>query len=132
MSRRQPERAEQAHIVGLLRTLGAQVWTLGTTRRRGDYQGTMQAPGLPDLLAFVPMPEGHDELVAIEVKAMGGRLRREQVRFRECCHRAHVSYVVGDLDEVIAWLIERHLLSPDRVAAYRVPADTRDPEEPGR
>jgi hypothetical protein len=49
------ERAEQSHIVQLLRTVGGQVYVLGTTRRRGDYAGTMQTPGLPDLLAFLPV-----------------------------------------------------------------------------
>jgi hypothetical protein len=28
---------------------------MGTTRRRGDYPGTMQTPGIPDLMAFLPV-----------------------------------------------------------------------------
>jgi hypothetical protein len=47
-SPRIPEKVIQQQIVTLLRSIGAQVWVLGTRRKRGDYQGTMQTPGLPD------------------------------------------------------------------------------------
>ena len=32
-----PERVEQAHGVKLLRSIGASVYPMGTTRRRGDW-----------------------------------------------------------------------------------------------
>lgn len=80
--RRQPERAIQAHVVRLLRHVGCTVWVLGTTRRRGDYHGTMQTAGLPDVIAFLPRAGG---VLFVEVKAPGGRLRPEQAQFRACC-----------------------------------------------
>ena len=122
MTRRQPEAAEQHAIVQLLCTVGCQVWTLGTHRRRGDYHGTMQSPGLPDLLAFLPRAGG---LLCIEVKAKGGRLRPEQETFRNACLACEapwqVHHVVGGLDAVIAYLIALGLLKPEQVAAYRLP-----------
>ena len=122
MTRRQPEAAEQHAIVQLLCTVGCQVWTLGTHRRRGDYHGTMQSPGLPDLLAFLPRAGG---LLCIEVKAKGGRLRPEQEVFRNACLACEapwqVHHVVGGLDAVIAYLIALGLLKPEQVAAYRLP-----------
>ena len=70
--RRQPEGHAQRAIVQLLSHVGCLVWTLGTTRRRGDYHGTCQSPGLPDLIAHLPNGGG---VLFVEVKAKGGRLR---------------------------------------------------------
>lgn len=121
-ARRQPEAAEQRAIVQLLRTIGCLVWPIGTHRRRGEYQGTMMAPGLPDILAHLPRGMG---LLCVEVKAKGGRLRPEQEVFRNACLACEapwqVHHVVGGLDAVIAYLIELGLLRPDQVAHYRVP-----------
>ena len=124
--RRHPERDEQAHIVRLLRTVGAEVWTLGTTRRHGDYQGTNQAPGLPDLLSFLPVPDGGRVLLVVEVKAPGGRLRPDQVRFRDCCRAAGIHHITGGIDAVIAWLLEHGYLKPDQVAFHRLPLEDPD------
>lgn len=119
----QREKVEQAHIVQLLRTIGATVYVLGTRRRSGDYQGTMQSPGIPDLLAFVPQRvRVGQHLLFIECKAGGGRLRPEQVLFRTLCQQAGIEHVVGDLDAVIAWAIEHNYLSRDSVPHYRQPA----------
>jgi hypothetical protein len=122
MTRRQPERYAQGAIVQLLRTVGCQAWTLGTTRRRGDHHGTMQTPGLPDLLAFLPRGLG---LLCIEVKAPKGRLRPEQEVFRNAalaCEAPYmVHHVVGGLDAVIAYLISLGLLQAQNVPHYRVP-----------
>jgi hypothetical protein len=102
---RVPERVEQAHIVRLVRTLGGTVYVLGTTRRRGDHPGTMQTPGLADLLAFLPVrPHMRERQLWIECKARDGRLSPAQVEFRERCLAAGVAHVVGALDDVIAWL----------------------------
>ena len=101
MTRQHPERAEQRAIVQLLTHLGAKVWQLGTTRRHGDYQGTMQTPGLADLQAFLPTRgafTGPWRLLVIEVKAPGGRLRPEQAVYRACCVGAGVAHVVGGVD----------------------------------
>ena len=117
--RRHPERVIQAHIVRLLRHVGCQTYTLGTTRRRGDHPGTMQTPGLPDILAFLPRSLG---VLFVEAKAPGGKLRDEQRQFREACiacdapYRVH--HVVGGLDAVIILLMALGLLKPDQVASY--------------
>ena len=116
---RQRERSEQAGIVQLLRSLGAQVYVLGTTRRRGDHPGTMQTAGLPDLIAFIHTPDQHRRLLVIEVKAKGGRLRPEQEQFRTYCLDANVNHLVGDLDAVIAWLIAEGYLQSNQVPHYR-------------
>jgi len=115
--RRQPERAEQQAIVRLLRTLGCAVYVLGTTRPRGDYGGTCQTPGMPDLYVFLP----HGAALWIEVKAPKGRPRPEQLTFREhCLGRGH-HHIMGGLDAVIAWLIEHHYLTAQQVPHYRLP-----------
>ena len=109
--KRTPEKVVQAHVVQLLQTVGAVVYVLGTTRRRGDYPGTMQTPGLPDVMAFLPpAPRTPNALVTwkllcVECKAIGGRLKPAQRQFQQFCALARVSHVVGDLDAVIAWLI---------------------------
>ena len=122
MTPRHPEALEQRAIVQLLHTVGCQVWVLGTTRRRGDHPGTMQSPGLPDLLAFLPRGMG---LLCIEVKAKGGRLRPEQETFRNatlaCAAPWQVHHVVGGLDAVIGYLMSLGLLKAQDVAHYRVP-----------
>lgn len=110
-----PERVAQRQIVHLLRSVGAQVWVLGTTRRRGDHPGTMQTPGICDVVAFVPRAG----LLMVEVKAKGGRLRPEQSHFRDCCREHHVAHVVGGVDEVIAWLVGQGILRADALPWYR-------------
>lgn len=129
---RQRERAEQTAIVQLLRSLGAKVYTLGTTRRRGDYHGTMQTPGLPDVIAYIkrktwldadtPLDGITRRLVFIECKAPGGRLRSEQVEFRGLAIAADVAHITGGVNEVIAWLIDQRYMKADQVAHYRAAA----------
>jgi hypothetical protein len=137
------ERTEQAHIVQLLRTLRASVYVLGTVRRHGDHPGTMQTPGLPDVLAFLPVrgesasarqpvhgsewpldAAGPDRCLqlCIEVKAARGRLSLPQRIFREYCERSGQAHIVGGLDAVIVWLIARGYLVPAQVPHYRRPA----------
>lgn len=119
--RRQPERQEQRAIVQLLAHVGCSVWILGTTRPRGDFRGTCQSPGWPDVGAFLPNGGG---FLWVEVKAPGGRLRPEQREFRELCLLCKspfgVHHVVGGLDAVIAYLVRLGLLRPEQVAHYRV------------
>jgi hypothetical protein len=103
--RRTPERTEQAEIVKLLEMLGAKVYRIGTTRKRGDYQGTCQSPGISDLWVIWPrtMPMMFGIGMWIEVKAKNGRLRREQQQFRQECIDSNITHLVGGLDTVIAW-----------------------------
>lgn len=99
------EKVEQQRIVRLLRTLPAAVYTLGTTRRRTDYPGTMQSPGVPDLLCFLPRRDVYGaRLLMIEVKTARGVLSPAQHIFREQCRLAGIAHVVGPLDAVVAWL----------------------------
>jgi hypothetical protein len=128
--RRQPERAAQTAIKRLLVSLGGEVYVLGTTRRRTDsHFGTMQTPGLPDLIAFMGKPrwcevwpEGQRQLLIVECKADRGRMSPEQHIFRELAMAARVQHVVGGVDDVIAWLILQRYLKPDQVAHYRTHA----------
>jgi hypothetical protein len=102
--RRQPEKAEQAAIVRLLRLVGAEVWVLGTRRPRGDYPGTRQSPGLPDLIASLPTRDGRRRRLEVEVKVPGGRLSPAQRRYREHALASGIDHVVGDVDAVVAYL----------------------------
>ena len=122
----QREKIIQQQVANLLRSLGCGVYVLGTRRRQGDYHGTMQTPGIPDLFAFLPpRPEGiADALPAclwLELKAPKGRRSPEQVAFGDACERCHVPYVWGGLDDVIAWLVRNGYLKLDSVAHYRRP-----------
>lgn len=125
MSRRQVgtaraplEKVEQANIVRLLRSLGAAVYVLGTTRRRTDHHGTMMTAGMCDLVVFMKTRGGvSHQLLLIEVKrTRGGRLSAEQAQFRGLCLQAHVHHIVGGLDVVMAWLVDHQYLRGDQVA----------------
>jgi hypothetical protein len=139
----QPERAEQEAAKKLLAAMGAKFWVAGTTRRAGDYQGTMQTPGLPDLpLVFLPRfkryKEGTDmhlldqtlgmyELVVVEMKSPAaaktkhGGLSPFQRECKAYCLGAGVPYIHGDLDALIGWLIHHSYLKPEHVPHYRLP-----------
>lgn len=125
---RVPEKAEQAHIIQLLRSIGGRVYVIGGHRRRGDFQGTMQTEGIPDLMAFLPvraLASGRARVfLFIECKAKGGRLRPEQEAFRELCLHAEVVHLVGGLDDVIAWLTEKCYVALDSFPHYRQPRST--------
>lgn len=110
--RQQPERTEQRAIVQLLRSIGASVYVLGTTRRKGDHPGTMQTPGIPDLYVFLPKtPTRYIGMaVWIEVKAKRGRPSAAQNEFRRECKALGVSHVLGGVDDVIMFLEDHRYL----------------------
>ena len=114
---RVPESLVQWQIVRLLRSLGAAVYVLGTVRRKGDYQGTNQTPGISDLCVFL-----RGRQLWIEVKAEGGRLSPAQRAFQAQCHTCGVAHVVGGVSEVLAWLVDAGIVKADGVAHYRQPA----------
>lgn len=124
-----PEKIEQAHVVQLLRSLGWAVYVIGhpSPADGRTFRGTGQTPGMADLEAHSP---GHSirgpELVKIEVKAKGGKLRSEQVTYQQLCERSMVAHIVGGLDAVIAWLMAAGYLTSDRVPYYRLPLDNSD------
>ena len=107
-----PEKVEQAHGVRLLRLIGAAVYVSGTVRRKGDYQGTMQTPGIPDVEAWLPWPQDTSSdagptrrPLKWECKRAGGQLSPEQEAYRQHCLDAGVAHVVGPLDSLVAWLV---------------------------
>lgn len=124
---RVPEKVEQAHIVALLRSLGAAVYVLGhpSPSDGRKFRGTGQTAGLPDLYAFLPKRVAGDSVysVWVEVKAAGGRLRPEQRTFRDLCINSGHAHIVGGLDAVIAWLAGAGYLRADQVAHYRQPTE---------
>jgi hypothetical protein len=103
---RVPEKAVQAQIVHLLRSIGASVYILGTVRPKGDTPGTRQTPGIPDLNVFLPQrtPGNHTETAWIEVKASGGILKPAQVVFQQNCKQAWHHHIVGGMDDVLVFL----------------------------
>ena len=110
--RQQPERAEQRAILDLLRLVHAQVWVLGTVRQRGDWPGTRQTPGLPDIIASIPVREIqvgriNRQRLEIEVKAPQGRLSQAQGNYRAHALSGGIEHLVGGIDAVLAWLRER-------------------------
>lgn len=129
-----PEKQVQRQIVNLLRSLGAQVWELGTRRPRGDFPGTRQTPGIPDIYAILPPPrlhhDGRPTGLWIEVKAKGGRLRPEQAQFQQQCRGAGVPHVVGGVEDVIRFLVTGGWLSAASVPHYRVPNPIEREETP--
>ena len=108
----QLEKEIQSDIVKLLGTVGAAVYKIGTTRKKGDHQGTMQTPGIPDLLAFVPLPPSrrypsNAVQLWIEVKRPEGKMHLVQIEFRMRALEAGCEHVVGGVPEVLDWLKAR-------------------------
>jgi hypothetical protein len=106
---RQPqvsEKQEQAAIVELLEAIGAKVYVLGTRRPKGDFQGTRQTPGIPDLYALLPTSTDCDAPRAlwIEVKAASGRMSQAQIDFALACGGRGIAHTTGGQDAVAAWL----------------------------
>jgi len=95
------EKHEQQRIVQYARLTGGEVYVLGTRRRRSDYPGTMQTPGLPDLWIMWPT-------LGIgcwwEVKRAGGRRTPEQVAFGTACTQTATYYGYGPFDVFKTWI----------------------------
>jgi hypothetical protein len=115
---RVPEKVVQAHVVLLLKSIGAEVWVLGTRRPKGDHMGTRQTSGLPDVCAFLPVLllggniASYGTQLWIEVKAAGGRASAAQLAFEQACRRTNTPYLRGDLDALIGWLTTAGYLTP--------------------
>ena len=121
---RVPEKVVQAQVVKLFRTFG-NCYVIGTTRRRGDYQGTMQSRGIPDLIAFIrPQPRTAQRKYAHlywETKAEDGRLSPEQKVFEQECELSETHHGVGGYDDAVAWLIQHGYADPSQFPHYRSP-----------
>lgn len=132
---RVPEKMVQWHGVCLLRSVGANVYEIGTRRSRKDHShGTHQTPGVADVLAFLPPPPLRPEVIHAtqlwwEAKAEGGVLGDAQIAFQVDCRRAQQAHVTGiGLDPLYAYLIAGGWLKPDNVPHYRRPAAAEDPK----
>jgi hypothetical protein len=125
------EKNEQLAIRELMLRLGACEYVLGTKRKRGDFQGTMQTPGIPDLQFFLPEKRARFDanatpftrrFVIVEAKReRGGRFSPAQQEYRDLCAAAGVEYIGGCLNDVIAWLIAEGYVKGDSVPHYRRP-----------
>lgn len=136
------EKVEQAQTVVLLKTIGADVYVLGTKRptptgtcprcqgfvvlKDRKYFATHQTPGVSDLFAALPAKNGQPRRWLFnESKAVGGRPSPEQVAFRQVVLETGALHVLGGLDAVIATLIQEGYLSAGQVPHYRLPAGVR-------
>ena len=123
------EKSEQADCIKLLRMLGARVYVLGTVRRKGDYHGTMQTPGIADLEAWLPVPLAKRRsilfprrLLKMEVKrSKGSATTPDQKAYASLCSEAGIDYVRGDLAALMAWLVAEGFLRADQLPASRQP-----------
>lgn len=124
------EKVEQTWIINLWLSIGGDVYVLGTKRKKGDHQGTMQTPGISDLYGFLPPPRYRPSVTTwsdlwVEVKREKGEPSEEQVTFRERCIRAGTPHVMGTANAFIAYLIDGGWLRSDQVAHYRLGDDGR-------
>jgi hypothetical protein len=123
------EKDEQFAIRKLMLSLGAREYVLGTKRKRTDYHGTMQTPGIADLQFFLPERRlGHANtrrFVVVEAKReRGSRFSSEQIEYRGLCLAAGVDYIGGCLNDVMAWLIDEGYIDAKNLPHYRQPAAT--------
>ena len=109
------EKIEQQHIVQLIRSLGGAVYILGTKRRKGDYQGTNQTPGVPDLIAFVRRGADCWLHCYIEVKRKGGQMSEAQQGFQTCALLSGVCHIVGGYADVARALVAWGVMGPEQV-----------------
>lgn len=135
------EKTEQANIVELARSVGCDVYVLGTVRRGSlcqncgahvaGHRGTQQTPGIPDLEIWLPA-HGiqrvlHDtfgntrELVKWETKSETGRLSDEQKTYRDMCAAGGVTWGCGTFADFEQFLVTRGLVIAQWIPHYRQP-----------
>lgn len=92
------ERDEQQRIKRLVHALGGSVWDTSQGFRGGSRSNrtTRIDKGLPDLLIFVP---AKSVFFFWEVKAPGGRVGDDQLKFKDFCDRCNVDAGIGTFDD---------------------------------
>lgn len=142
----QHEKFEQQKGVDLLRSIGASVYTFGTRRSKGSRcpkcgefvpnkdRGTRQSEGVPDVLAFLPRRPGvigatnesallkvfPREVLWWEAKRPGGGAESDdQAEFRQLCAASSTAHCLGDVDELMTWLVEHGYLKAENLPHYR-------------
>ena len=120
------ERFEQQDGIKLLGSLGASVYVLGHARPKGDRPSTMQTPGIPDVHAFMPVPKygrgfpwGSRRLLHWEVKSDTGRPSPAQDEYRVLCQLSGVWHITGNLNALMAALVEQGYIRTDQLTAQR-------------
>lgn len=119
------ERVEQSNICNLTRSLGGKPYVIGTRRRREDYQGTNQTPGIPDLWLWLPAvhARGYPALgLWWEAKRLGETRTPDQLAFGALCELSGTPYGWGTLDDYIAFLVEQGRLNPSSLPHYKQPS----------
>lgn len=120
--KRASEAQVQQRILEDLAFLGAKTYNLSQGRRTG----TRQTPGLADVFAFVPLPNGRVAALWVEVKRPErGKVRPEQHLFQALCKLAGVEHVLGGLSEVATWCARNGLVAPDFVKSGDEPGYAR-------
>lgn len=94
---RRPEKQVQADVVRLFRQFGGEV--IDTSQ---PFAAAI-TPGLADLLVFFPR---RHQMCFFETKAAGGRQSAAQQRFQGLVEACGGHYVLGGMDEAIAYLQE--------------------------
>lgn len=113
------EKQVVARVRLLLHSVGVETHSTQQTRP------SRQARGLPDLWCMSQRTGGF----WLEVKRPGGKQSPGQVAFQHGCARANIPYVLGGLDEVVAFLMSRGILA-SRVATAVLSVNFDDPAAP--
>lgn len=88
-----------------------------------EDQGTRQAPGVADVIGFLPKRNGLGRLVMIEVKHGKNPMSDDQRDFQTLCVESDVLHFVGDYNAFLKWLIAYDYIKADSVPHYRQPPE---------
>lgn len=92
------EKQVQHAVKDLLRKLGCRVYDTSQPMR------ALITPGVPDLIVFHPLRG----LLFIECKAHGGKQSEAQIDFQRLSEHAGIPYIVGGVEETLAFLVGGH------------------------
>jgi len=138
----QHEKKEQAWGTGLLTSIGAKVYTIGTRRPAGSRcpqcrafvpnpdQSTRQTPGIADVLAILPARDTGNPMAPMrrnilwwEAKRPDGEGRESdaQEEFRLLIAQTATHHCLGSFDDLIAWLVQYGYVLEKNLPHYRIP-----------